>query len=201
MSVATAPPVTLSIADDLERSRVLVLFRLPLAIPHLVWFYLWTYAAMLVGLVSWVSALVIGRPPRLFFRFLSAYVRYQTHFWAFVTLVGNPFPGFVGQPGSYPIDLHLPAEPQTQRRLVIFFRVLLVLPAFAVYSVLTYAQYLVAFLGWWVALVLGRMPEGFRDLGAYILRYAGAVNAYLYLLTERYPNASPRLGFSNSVDE
>ena len=41
------------------------------------------------------------------------------------------------------------------------------------------------------ALVTGRMPEGLRNLGAYGLRYSAQINAYLYLLTERYPYSGP----------
>ena len=50
-----------------------------------------------------------------------------------------------------------------------------------------------ALLGWWHALVTGRMPEGIRNLGAAAIRYNGQVGAYLLLLTDRYPYATPAL--------
>ena len=53
-------------------------------------------------------------------------------------------------------------------------------------------MFVAAFLGWFVGLFLGRMPEGLRDLGAYALRYQGQVNAYLYFVTGRYPDSGPR---------
>ena len=37
------------------------------------------------------------------------------------------------------------------------------------------------------------MPEGLRNLGAASIRYNGQVGAYLLLLTDRYPYASPAL--------
>ena len=40
-------------------------------------------------------------------RFLAAYVRYTSHVFAFVTMVGGPFPGFVGRQGSYPIEIEI----------------------------------------------------------------------------------------------
>ena len=49
----------------------------------------------------------------------------------------------------------------------------------------------VGVLGWGAALFTGRMPRGMRDLGALSLRYIGQVSAYLFLLTDRYPDASP----------
>ena len=184
-------PVRVTVTDDLRRSRLLVLFRLPIAIPHIVWVVLWTVVAALVALLNWLCALVIGRSPRPFHRFLSAYIRYTTHLAAFLFLVGNPFPGFVGKAGSYPIDLELPPS-EPQRRVVTFFRLLLAFPAFLFASGVFGALFTVGFLGWFAALVRGRMPDGFRNLGAYALRYAGQTHAYAYLVTARYPDAGPR---------
>jgi hypothetical protein len=189
-------PIKLRMIDDLRRSRLTVFFRLLIAVPHIVWYYLWSLLARIVAVLTWLCALVTGRPPRPFHRFLGSYVRYQNHFWAFLSLVGNPFPGFLGKRASYPVDLDTPAEPEIQHRLVTFFRLLLAIPAMLLSAALTYALAVVALLGWFVSLVRGRMPEGLRDLGAYILRYSGQVNAYVYLQTARYPHSSPRQDFA-----
>jgi hypothetical protein len=184
-------PVRLTVTDDLRRSRLLVFFRLPVAIPHIVWLVLWTIVALLVAVLNWFCALVIGRTPRPFHRFLGAYMRYSTHLNAFLYLVGNPFPGFVGKPGSYPVELEL-GPMERQKRLVTFFRLFLALPAFVVVGGLNAALFVAGFLGWWVSLVRGQMPDGLRNLGAYSLRYSGQVYAYTLLLTERYPDSGPR---------
>src|SRR4029453_15416744 len=126
--VSPAPPGSRAVARDLRRSRLLVLFRLPLVIPHLVWLTLWGLLAVLTSILTWIWALVTGYPPRPFHRFLSRFVRYAVHVYAFLCLVGNPFPGFVGKPGTYPVDLELPT-PEPQRRLVTGFRALLAPPA------------------------------------------------------------------------
>lgn len=197
--VAVAPlpepephPVTMRVTDELRRSRLLTFFRLPIAIPHIFWALLWTIVVMVVAFLTWLCAIVIGRVPRPFHRFLARYTRYITHLNAFVYLVGNPFPGFVGKPGSYPIDLELPAEPEPQKRVVIFFRGLLAIPAIFIAFGLYGALGVVALLGWFASLFLGRMPGGLRGLGAYSLRYGGQLNAYLYFLTARYPDSGPR---------
>jgi hypothetical protein len=184
-------PVSMSVEDDLRRSRVLVFFRLPIAVPHIVWLVLWSVLALLVGVLNWVCAIVTGHPVRPFNRFLSRWIRYSTHVYAFLFMVGNPFPGFVGKPGSYPVDLELPPL-EAQSRWVTGFRLVLAFPAFFVASGLGGAGVVAAFLGWFVGLLLGRMPEGLRDLGAYALRYQGQANAYLYLVTSRYPDSGPR---------
>src|SRR5205823_10957106 len=110
--------------DDLVRSRVTVFFRLLLTVPHYVWLQLWGLLVELVVLLNWLATLVLGRSPAPFHRFLAAYLRYQTHVYAFLMLVANPFPGFTGAPGSYPVDLEI-APPERQRRLTVLFRFLL----------------------------------------------------------------------------
>jgi hypothetical protein len=181
-------------AHDLRRSRVTVFFRQPLAIPHLVWLALWTIVAVVFGIVNWFATLAAGRPPRFFHRFFSAYVRYSLHVLAFLYLAANPFPGFVGAPGTYPLDLQLPAEPQRQNRWKTAFRIILYVPAAIVNGALGWALFLAAVYTWFVALARGAAPWGLRNLSAYALRYGAQANAYLYLLTDRYPHASPLEG-------
>ena len=52
---------------------------------------------------------------------------------------------------------------------------------------------LVALFGWFVGLILGRMPRGLRNLGVFALRYHAQVAAYVSILTDRYPYAGPSL--------
>jgi hypothetical protein len=130
--------------------------------------------------------------PRPLHRFLAAYVRALTHLFAFLYVVGRQFPGFVGREGGYPIDLRI-AAPVRQRRLGVLVRLLLALPALLLSSAYGGVALVVAVLGWIAALATGRMPAGLRDLGAASLRYQAQVNAYLFLLTWRYPDSSPVL--------
>ena len=181
-------------AHDLRRSRLTVFFRLPLFIPHYVWLELWGIAAAVVSIVNWFVTLIMGRPPRAFQRFLGAYVRYQFHIFAFLTIAANPFPGFTGKAGSYPLDLALPADPQRQNRWKTLFRAILVIPAAFVSFGLVIALYIASIFTWFASLVRGSAPWGLRNLMAYALRYVAQVNAYLYLLTDAYPHASPLEG-------
>jgi hypothetical protein len=186
-------PVRLTVDDDLHRSRLTVFFRLFLALPHFVWLLLWGIAAFFAAIAAWFVALIAGRPAAALQRFLSSWIRYSTHVTAYAALTANPFPGFTGTPGSYPVDLQLP-PPEFQRRLVTFFRLFLALPAFAVSSALNGLLLISAFLGWFASLALGRMPRSLREAQAFSLRYSAQVSAYLLLVTERYPFSGPALG-------
>jgi hypothetical protein len=192
-------PIRLVVTDDLRRSRLTVFFRLLLSLPHLVWLSLWTVVVLVAAFVAWIAALVVGRLPDPFHRFLSAYVRYGTHVAAYLFLAGNPFPGFVGRAGSYPVDLEV-AEPAPQSRWSIFFRPIIGIPALLLAGAFSGSTSsgggggtigTSAFLGWFAALVRGRLPEGLRGLLAYSIRYVAQTYGYLFLLTSRYPDADP----------
>jgi hypothetical protein len=187
------PPhqVQVAVDDDGRRSRLTAFFRLLLAIPHFVWLGLWTVAAFLAAIANGIVALVRGRSAEALHRFLAAYVRYAAHVTAFATLVANPFPGFTGDPG-YPIDIAIGPR-ERQSRWITLFRIFLVIPALVVSSALSGVLVIVGLLGWFAALVTGRMPDGLRDLGAYAVRYLSQTNAYWFIVTDDYPHASPAL--------
>ena len=175
--------------DDARRSRLTVLFRFLLALPHLVWLMLWSVLALLAGFVNGVHALVRGRSAAPLHRFLAAYVRYSAHVTAFISIVANRFPGFTGEPG-YAVEIAI-APLERQNRWVTLFRGLLAIPAFLVSGALAVVLGAIGFLGWFAALATGRMPTGLRRLGVIAVRYLAQTNAYWLILTDDYPHASP----------
>ena len=197
---AAAPlhAVRLRVDDDRRRSRFTVLFRLLLTAPHFVWLTLWSVVAYAAALVNWLLALVTGRSAQPLHRFLAAYVRYSSHVLAYVFLIANPFPGFTGRQGSYPVDVEIDG-PETQRRLVTLFRLVLALPALLLYGLLSTLLAVAGLAGWVAALVTGRMPRGLRSLGAFVIRYGAQTTAYWLVVTDRYPHATPTLRMEEAV--
>jgi hypothetical protein len=205
-------PIRLAVQDDYERSRLTVFFRLLLAIPHLIWFFLWTVWIVVTGFLNWLISIFTGRPPHWFHGVMCRYVRYQAHLSAYLSLVADPYPGFMGEAGQYPIDVELPDEPVAQRRWTILIRVLLAVPALFLGATLAglgggnlgsgrgkakdgsgggTLLLACAVLGWFASLARGRMPKGLRDAGAYAIGYSAQATSYLLLVTDRYPNADP----------
>jgi Domain of unknown function (DUF4389) len=208
-------PVRITVDDDLRRSRLTVFFRLLLAIPHFIWFGLWSIAVVFAAIATWVAALVRGAAPDGLHKFLAAYIRYLAHLSAYLALAADPYPGFTGEPG-YPLDVEVPG-PQPQARWKIALRLFLAVPALFIATVVgwgfhaagggashsgdtTEAEFFIsiggavgacAFLGWFASLALGRMPNGLRDLAAYGVGYNARAGAYALLLTDRYPNSDP----------
>ncbi|HWG09379.1 MAG TPA: DUF4389 domain-containing protein [Solirubrobacteraceae bacterium] len=199
--------VRLLITDDLQRDRLTVFFRLILSIPHFIWFSIWGIATLVLGVVNWFATLIGGQPPAGLHRLIAAYVKYATHFHAYLHLAANPYPRFDGRPG-YPIDLEI-APPAPQNRWTVGFRGVLMLPALLIAAALngnpnsgaggrrrsfSYTGGLlasVAFLGWFAILARRAMPRGLRDGAAYALCYGAQFWSYALLLTDRYPDSDP----------
>jgi uncharacterized protein DUF4389 len=183
-------PISIAVQDDLHRSRLTVFFRLLLALPHLVWLALWGILVFFAAIANWFATLVRGRPPAALHRFLSAYLRYQIHVYAFIHLIVNPFPGFTGSAGSYPAEVAID-PPEPQNRWTVGFRVVLALPAALLSAAYGTVLWTVALLGWFASLATGAMPRRLRNTGAHALRYTAQLNGYVLLLTGVYPYSGP----------
>ena len=212
-------PVQLLVTDDLERSRLTVFFRFLLAIPHLIWFGLWSIGVFFAAIIGWFAALFTGHLPQGLHDFFGMYVRYATHLGAYLALAANPYPGFTGAPG-YPIDVTVP-ERRDQPRWKTALRIFLAIPALMLAATLgsfvggsgssraaedgaSKAEWLAssgfggvaavcAVLGWFAILAIGRMPLGLRNLGAYGLGYTAQAYAFTLFAHRPLPELRPRV--------
>src|SRR5437588_8766777 len=199
-----AHPIRLAVADDdLRRCRLAVCVRVLLFLPHLVWAVLWLVAVYVVAIINWFVTLFSGTPADWAHRFLSRYLRYWVHILAFLLVAAMPFPGLTGRPGSYPVDIEIDPRAR-QYRWATGFRWILWYPALALYTPLgvlgssnSYSSspgtaVIAGILGWWSALIRGRMPQGLRNLIVYGLGYGAQTFGYgVFLLTDRFPNSDP----------
>src|SRR6187551_410263 len=127
-------PVRLVVRDDRRRGRLTVLFRLILAIPHLVWLSLFGLAAFTLAFVMWLAVLFERRAPASLHGFLASFTRYAVHLTAYLSLAADPYPGFTGG-RPYPVDVEIDA-PAIQGRWGAGFRLALAVPALLVASTL-----------------------------------------------------------------
>ncbi len=179
-------PIELEVTDDLHRSRPTVFFRLPIfLVVHYGWFYVWSIAAAFAWVANWIFTLILGRSPEMLREFLGAYLRYSLHLYAYASFIAEPLPGWLAV-RRYPVDTWVPEDPQ--RRLITLFRPILAIPALVLSWVFLVVVQVLAVIGWFVCLILGRIPKGLRDLGLYCLRYETQTRAYLTFLTDRYPS-------------
>lgn len=178
--------IRLVVTDDLQRNRLTSFFRLILAIPHIVWLALWSIVALLAAIANWFATLVNGKSPEGLHSFLATFLRYQTHVYAYVLLIADPFPGFGGKPG-YPVDIEID-PPQPQNRWTVGFRLILAIPAFIISGILGYLNRALGVFSWVLAVLMGRVPEGLRNFAAFCVRYEQQTGGYALLLTGQYPS-------------
>jgi len=84
------------------------------------------------------------------------------------------------------------APPEPQNRLTVGFRFLLAVPHILFFLVLVLVAEVVVTVGWFAALILGRLPDGLFDLLSGVVRYATRLYAYNLLVTDRYPPFSEK---------
>src|SRR3954471_15635596 len=169
--MADAPGIRITSTDDLQRSRLTVGFRFILGLPHLFWLATWSSGMVLIAPVMWIATLVRRRPPDGLHDVYVMWIRYAVHVDAYLSLAANPYPGWLGRPGSYPVDAEIPraADVPDQGRAGVFFRVFLALPPLALAGALGGGSYTggyrvsfgalgtIAVLAWFAILVRGAM--------------------------------------------
>ena len=80
------------------------------------------------------------------------------------TIPYYPVPGSPEQMTGLLVPVQIAvAPPARQRRVTVFFRLLMVIPHYFVLSFLGIAALVVAFIGWWGALFTGQLPEFAAD--------------------------------------
>ncbi len=113
----------------------------------------------------------------------------------------RPVPSPSPDQGSYP-RLSPPVEPlpilailperRRQRRWTVLLRAVLALPLALVVLVVDIATFVCVVLGWFAALATGRTPGFVRTMVTMLLRLVLRLEAYTYLLTDRFPPFAAR---------
>ncbi|WP_238935412.1 DUF4389 domain-containing protein [Saccharopolyspora spinosa] len=77
--------------------------------------------------------------------------------------------------------------PERQRRWTVLLRLILLIPHFIVLWLMSIAATVVVIIGWFTALVLGRLPDWISDFLAMFIGYQARVAASYMLLVDEYP--------------
>ena len=101
--------------------------------------------------------------------------------------------------GIHPLNLDVASPPQVARWRALV-NVVLVIPSVLWLFVLTLGVAVVSVLGWFAILLTGRLPDSWSDYIMGVLRYQWRVNAYLFWLTDRYPDFNPPAGHIDPGD-
>lgn len=212
LSAEAAEPVQLHITPALDqRNRLTTAFRLLLAIPHLVLVggpvagaLSWAWqddsalhanwmadggalgaVAVLAAVIGWFAIVFTGNQPDGLWKLAAFYLRWRVGAIAYVALLRDEYPPFGD--GVYPASLVLARPTLPRDRLAVAFRLILVIPQlFAIWAI-SIAWAVTTVIAWFSILLTGRYPAALYDFAVGALRWNLRVEAYLLLLTDRYP--------------
>ncbi|MEU9037019.1 DUF4389 domain-containing protein [Streptomyces sp. NPDC048352] len=182
-----------------RQRRWTVLLRLLLLLPQLIVTALLGVAAFFVTIAGWFAALVRGRLPDGVARFLGLFLAYETRVTAAAMLLVDRYPPFSFEAPGHPVRIEL--RPGELNRSAVLFRIVLMIPAVIVTTLLQYGWAAVCWVFWLITLVLGRMPPAVFGAVAAVARYRMRYQAYTMMLTSAYPkglfgDAPPAVGLS-----
>jgi hypothetical protein len=201
-------PVSVTVEPSLtNRNRLTTLFRLILAIPHiiLVGAIGFSFTSMgrnngisvggesgLLGLVagvlaiiSWFTIVLTGTHITGIRQFTSFYLRWRVRAVAYLMLLEDQYPPFGDEP--YPASLTVVDPAGPRERLTVLLRILLAIPHFIVLFFVMCAWWVTTIVAWFVILVTGAYPRGLYDFGVGAMQWQIRVGAYMFLLVDEYP--------------
>lgn len=185
--VDTVPTVTLELEGPRPQRRATVGFRLILVVPHFLYAIVLTIVVFFAVVAAWFAALVVGRMPEGLGTFISRVVQYLGRVQAYgFFLLTDRYPPFALDAPDYPVSVLVPRGGRLNRAAV-FCRLILLVPAGIVVSVVTNGVFVCIVFVWLIVLVAGRMPRSLFEAIAAVFRYELRFYAFAAMLTSEYP--------------
>jgi hypothetical protein len=190
MSAAMSPayPFGLDVDPPAKQNRLTILFRIILAIPHLLIVNILANLIQILVFFAWVVIIVTGKLPSSFASLILGVFHWEMRVYGYVYLLAGRYPPFAfGEDTSYPVRLWGQPELEGRNRLSVFFRIILAIPHIILILILAVIAAVLLLIGWIVGIFTGQLPGGIHNFLAGFSRWYARVTAYLYLLTDRYP--------------
>ena len=171
-----------------RQDRLASIFRLVLAVPHiLVWLVLMV-ASLALALLGWVAALAMGRLPDPIRRFQIATLVYVTRVAGYLVLLTDRFPPFPWQTsGAYPVSVAV-ADPAPLPRLRTLVALPLAVPAIATAILFGVVAVMLAVGAWCAVIVTGRLPRTIYEMQELAIGFQCRTLGHVpLLLTHVYP--------------
>lgn len=189
-------PMTYNIkfAENLSRGELLLrtLFGIIyMVLPHmfcLIFVGLW---GAILSFIAWWAILFTGRYPQSFFEFQVGLIRWQTRLNARRYNLADGYPAFGINATDDATQVDIPYPEKLSRGLLLvktFFGLFYVLlPHGFVLLFLGIGLVFALFIGWWIILFTGKLPQGIHNFVVGYLRWAQRVGLYMGNMTDTYP--------------
>lgn len=192
MSTIDAAPdqpgkLTISIDFPDRHSRLTTFLRLLLAIPLLVFAYVYEIVTLIAVIISWVALVITGTYPAGLYAFVSGYLRFYLRLVAYLYLAVDAYPPFSGGVyPDYPVHVTIPQRKAKYSRLKAFFRIVYIIPAYIVVAVLAIGLVVLVVLAWLTIVVTGRLPGFIADYLTFALGWVAKFIGLYFLVIENY---------------
>lgn len=202
-------PVNITVEPALKnRNRVTTLFRIILAIPHLILVGGATFGlgtgmsgdgrlsigseggllgavAYFLAIVSWFTIVIAGTHISGIRQFTLFFMRWRVRAIAYLMLLEDAYPPFGDD--VYPASIAVADPVGTRDRLTVAFRLILAIPHFIVLFFVMIGWCITTIVAWFAIVLTGEYPQGLYGFGAGTLQWLLRVQAYLLLLVDEYP--------------
>jgi hypothetical protein len=169
-----------------SRNRLTTLFRIILAIPHLIVANLLLRVAQVLGVIQWFIILFTGQRNRGLFDLQNQWLGYGAATYSYVGVMFDRFPPFVTLNGLDDMRYELQYA-QNANRLTNLLRLIWAIPAIIIGTIIVFVGTIVTIISWIIIVITGAHPRGMFDFLVKVHRYAVRLNAYLLLMTDTYP--------------
>jgi hypothetical protein len=162
-----------------------------IVIPHgFVLFFMGLWGAIL-GFISFWIILFTGRYPQSFFEYQVGLMRWRTRLQARMFNLVDGYPAFGIDSQDESITLDVPYPENLSRGMLIvkllFGWLYVAIPHAFVLLFLYIGVIISLFIGWWMILFTGKLPEGIHNFVTGFLRWGTRVGLYMGNMTDTYP--------------
>ena len=189
MATAMPYPIGYQVAPQLTgRNRITALFRVILAIPHLIIVQAFNYVMEAIAVIAWIAIVITGNMPRGLWNFGVGYMRWRTRTMAYLLLHRDEYPPFsMDEDANYPASFISGEYPAQRNRLTVLLRLIWIIPIAIYAAIIGFVAAILYLLMWLIIIVTGSAPEGLYNFTVGALRVGARVEAYMLLLTDEYP--------------
>src|SRR6185436_2442701 len=170
-TAAMSYPVSYEVTPQLsDRNRITALFRIVLAIPHLIIVSAFSYVVQAIAIISWLAIVITGNMPRGLWNFTVGYMRWRTRANAYILLHRDEYPPFSMDEDPYPAAFVSGEYPASRNRLTVLLRLIWMIPI-AIYAMIIGIIAAILYLIMWLLIIVtGSAPEGLYNFTVGSLR-------------------------------
>ena len=112
-----------------KHSRLTTFFRFLLAIPLVIFIYVYEIVTFIAVVIAWFAIVITGRYPAGLYNFVSGFLRLYVRFVSYVFLAVDVYPPFGGgEYPDYPVHVTIPPRKAKYSRLKTLFRFIYIIP-------------------------------------------------------------------------